>query len=71
MEFTMKTNLPREAMPETVSMYEMAKKLPVEKQENLFQFWRGVSYGLDMAGCLTGRAWGGERARTGAEREGR
>lgn len=60
MMYDMKISLPREAMPETDTMVDIAKKLPPEKQASFLQFWRGVNYGLDMAGVLSGQTQAGE-----------
>ena len=53
MTYQTETRISGDALPETVNMADVVKRLPVESQNNFFQFWRGVNYGLDMAGGLT------------------
>ena len=52
MAYRTETRISGDALPETVNMADIVKRLPVESQTSFFLFWRGVSYGLDMAGGL-------------------
>ena len=52
MAYRTETRISGDALPETVNMADIVKRLPVESQNSFYQFWRGVSYGLDMAGGL-------------------
>ena len=53
MAYRTETRISGDALPETVNMADIVKRLPPETQNSVFQFWRGVNYGLDMAGGLT------------------
>ena len=65
MAYRTETRISGDALPETVSLFDIAEKVRPEKKESFYQFWRGVNYGLDMAG---GRL--AEQPRSGERREG-
>lgn len=44
--------LPRGDTAEAVTLFDIAKMIPLEKQVELRNFLRGISYGLDMADAL-------------------
>lgn len=53
MAYRTETRISGDALPETVNLFDVAEKVRPEKKENFYQFWRGVNYGLDIAGGLT------------------
>ncbi len=62
MAYRTETRISGDALPETVNLFDIAEKVRPEKKENFYQFWRGVSYGLDMAdGRLAEQPHSGER----------
>ena len=44
--------LPCGDMSDAVTLFDIAKMIPLEKQVELRNFLRGISYGLDMADAL-------------------
>lgn len=49
MEQRTETVVPREAMQETESLFDITEKISPEKLYGFFQFMRGVRFGLDMS----------------------